>query len=75
MFKPLASWPILDIKTNPDLREWGADRGPTRYAVSRRLSGVIELDWAFGYTYALILILIVLAAVLPLVFFKWKKWL
>jgi magnesium transporter len=36
-------------------------------------TGMIELDWVYGYPYALILI--VLAAVLPLVFFKWKKWL
>ena len=35
--------------------------------------GMINLDWAFGYPYALILI--VVAAVVPLVFFKWKKWL
>ncbi len=36
-------------------------------------SGMIELDWAYGYPYALLLI--VLAAVLPLVYFKWRKWL
>jgi magnesium transporter len=36
-------------------------------------NGMIELDWAYGYPYALILMVIV--AVLPLVFFKWKKWL
>ena len=36
-------------------------------------TGMIELDWVYGYPYALILI--VLAAVLPIVFFKWKKWL
>lgn len=36
-------------------------------------SGMIELDWTYGYPWALMLI--VLAAVLPLVFFKWKKWL
>jgi magnesium transporter len=36
-------------------------------------TGMIELDWVYGYPYALVLI--VLAAVLPLVFFKWKKWL
>src|SRR5450759_1553554 len=34
---------------------------------------MIELEWEYGYPFALILI--VLAAVLPLVFFKWKKWL
>jgi magnesium transporter len=34
---------------------------------------MIELDWTFGYPFALFLI--VLVAVLPLVFFKWKKWL
>ena len=32
-----------------------------------------ELDWMLGYTMALILIL--LAAVVPYYFFKWKKWL
>jgi magnesium transporter len=36
-------------------------------------TGMIELDWVYGYPYALILI--VMAAVLPIVFFKWKKWL
>jgi len=34
---------------------------------------MIELDWQYGYPFALILI--VAAAVVPLVFFKWKKWL
>jgi magnesium transporter len=34
---------------------------------------MIELDWSLGYPFALILM--VFAAVLPLVFFKWKKWL
>ena len=34
---------------------------------------MIELEWEYGYPFALILI--VLAAVLPLLFFKWKKWL
>jgi magnesium transporter len=32
-----------------------------------------ELDWPFGYPAALILMLVV--AVLPYLFFKWKKWL
>jgi magnesium transporter len=32
-----------------------------------------ELDWVFGYPMALVLIL--LAAILPYYFFKWKKWL
>ena len=36
-------------------------------------SGMIELDWAYGYPFALALM--VLAAVGPLVVFKWKKWL
>jgi magnesium transporter len=36
-------------------------------------TGMIELDWPLGYPFALILM--VLAAVLPLLFFKWKKWL
>ncbi len=36
-------------------------------------SGMIELDWTFGYPFALALM--VLAAVVPLLFFKWKKWL
>ena len=35
--------------------------------------GMIELDWTFGYPFALCLM--VLAAVLPIVYFKWKKWL
>jgi magnesium transporter len=32
-----------------------------------------ELDWEYGYPFALVLM--VLAAVLPYFFFKWKKWL
>ncbi len=36
-------------------------------------SGMIELDWTYGYPWALTLI--VFAAVLPIVYFKWKKWL
>jgi magnesium transporter len=32
-----------------------------------------ELDWSFAYPLALILM--VLAAVLPYMYFKWKKWL
>jgi magnesium transporter len=36
-------------------------------------NGMIELDWTFGYPFALFLMVVV--AVLPLVFFKWKKWL
>jgi len=35
--------------------------------------GMIELDWTLGYPFALVLI--VLAAVVPIIFFKWKKWL
>jgi magnesium transporter len=35
--------------------------------------GMIELEWEFGYPFALILI--VLAAVLPILYFKWRKWL
>jgi magnesium transporter len=35
--------------------------------------GMIELDWPLGYPFALVLM--VLAAVVPLLFFKWKKWL
>jgi magnesium transporter len=35
--------------------------------------GMIELDWAYGYPFALVVML--LAGVLPLLFFKWKKWL
>jgi magnesium transporter len=34
---------------------------------------MIELEWDFGYPFALFLM--VLVAVLPLLFFKWKKWL
>jgi magnesium transporter len=36
-------------------------------------SGMIELDWAYGYPWALFLMVVV--AVLPIAFFKWKKWL
>src|ERR1700685_3355337 len=32
-----------------------------------------ELDWEHGYAFALVMM--VFAAVLPYVFFKWKKWL
>ena len=32
-----------------------------------------ELDWEFGYPLAIVLMLV--AAVLPYYFFKWKKWL
>jgi magnesium transporter len=32
-----------------------------------------ELDWQFGYPSALVLMLV--AAVLPYLFFKWRKWL
>jgi magnesium transporter len=32
-----------------------------------------ELEWLHGYPYAIILM--VLSAVLPLIFFKWKRWL
>jgi magnesium transporter len=32
-----------------------------------------ELDWSFGYPMALLLMLV--AAALPYIFFKWKKWL
>ena len=35
--------------------------------------GMIELEWAYGYPFALTLM--VLAAVGPLLYFKWKKWL
>ena len=35
--------------------------------------GMIELDWSFGYPWALGLM--VVAAVVPIVIFKWKKWL
>jgi magnesium transporter len=35
--------------------------------------GMIELDWPYGYPYALALM--VIAAVVPLLIFKWKKWL
>jgi magnesium transporter len=34
---------------------------------------MIELDWEWGYPFALIVI--VLAGLLPILFFKWKKWL
>jgi len=35
--------------------------------------GMIELEWDYGYPFALVFI--VLAAVVPLLIFKWKKWL
>jgi len=34
---------------------------------------MIELDWEFGYPFAILLM--VLVAVLPLLVFKWMKWL
>jgi magnesium transporter len=34
--------------------------------------GMIELDWTFGYPFA---ILLMVTAVGPLLVFKWKKWL
>jgi magnesium transporter len=34
---------------------------------------MIELDWQWGYPFALVVM--ILAAVLPILFFKWKKWL
>jgi magnesium transporter len=36
-------------------------------------TGMLELEWAYGYPFALGLM--VLAAVVPLLVFKWKKWL
>ncbi len=36
-------------------------------------TGMIELDWQYGYLWALGLMVIV--AILPIAFFKWKKWL
>ncbi len=36
-------------------------------------SGMLELDWEYGYPFALFLM--VLAAIVPLLIFKWKKWL
>jgi len=36
-------------------------------------NGMVELEWEYGYLWALGLMVVV--AVLPLVFFKWKKWL
>jgi magnesium transporter len=35
--------------------------------------GMVELEWVYGYPFALVLI--VFAAVVPIIFFKWKKWL
>ena len=35
--------------------------------------GMIELEWSYGYPFAIFLMVVV--AVLPLVYFKWKKWL
>jgi magnesium transporter len=34
---------------------------------------MIELEWEYGYPFALVLM--VIAAVLPIVYFKWRKWL
>jgi magnesium transporter len=36
-------------------------------------AGMVELDWAYGYPFALGLM--VVAAVVPLLVFRWKKWL
>ena len=36
-------------------------------------TGMVELEWEYGYIWALVLI--VLAAIIPLAIFKWKKWL
>ena len=36
-------------------------------------NGMVELEWAYGYPFALFLMVVV--AVMPLVYFKWKKWL
>lgn len=36
-------------------------------------AGMIELDWQYGYLWALGLMVVV--AILPIAFFKWKKWL
>jgi magnesium transporter len=36
-------------------------------------NNMIELDWQFGYPFALVLM--VIAAVVPYLFFKWKQWL
>src|SRR5450631_618069 len=36
-------------------------------------SGMLELEWAYGYPFAIFLMVVV--AVAPLVCFKWKKWL
>ena len=35
--------------------------------------GMVELDWQYGYAWALFLMFVV--AILPIAFFKWKKWL
>jgi magnesium transporter len=35
--------------------------------------GMIELEWDYGYPFALVLM--VFAAVLPILYFKWRKWL
>ena len=35
-------------------------------------SGMIELNWTYGYPFALVLM--VLAAVVPYLIFKWRKW-
>ena len=41
--------------------------------VAAQGKGMVELEWDLGYPFALVLM--VLAAVLPIVYFKWRKWL
>jgi magnesium transporter len=36
-------------------------------------TGMLELEWEYGYIWALCLM--VLAAILPILYFRWKKWL
>jgi len=36
-------------------------------------TGMVELEWTYGYPFALMMM--VLAAILPIVYFKWRKWL
>ena len=39
---------------------------------SMNFKNMPELNWTWGYPYALALVLI--SALLPLIWFRWKKW-
>jgi len=48
---------------------------PTFFAsmYGMNFKNIPEYDWTYGYQYALVLML--LTAILPYLFFRWKKWL